>query len=62
MPPDDSLREEVSYVIGALTGTAHADAGASFLGFLRSSAGQEAYAKYGFVKATNEQLVLKPIE
>jgi len=62
LPPDDSLREEVSYVIGALTGSAHADAGASFLGFLRSSAGQEAYAKYGFVKATNEQLVLKPIE
>jgi ABC-type molybdate transport system substrate-binding protein len=62
LPPDDSLREEVSYVIGALKVSAHADAGTSFLGFLRSPAGQGVYAKYGFVKATNEELLLKPIE
>jgi ABC-type molybdate transport system substrate-binding protein len=62
LPPDDSLREEVSYVVGPLKGSAHADASTSFLAFLRSPAGQETYAKYGFVKATNEQLVMKPIE
>jgi ABC-type molybdate transport system substrate-binding protein len=62
LPPDDSLREEVSYVIGPLKGSAHAEASTSFLVFLRSPAGQETYAKYGFVKATNEQLMMKPIE
>jgi ABC-type molybdate transport system substrate-binding protein len=62
LPPDDSLREEVSYVIGPLKGSVHAEASTSFLAFLRSPAGQETYAKYGFVKATNEQLMMKPIE
>ena len=62
LPPEDSLREQVSYVIGALNGSSHAEAGISFLDFLRSPAGQDTYAKYGFVRATNEQLVIKPIE
>ncbi len=62
LPPEDSLREQVSYVIGALKSSSHAGAATSFLEFLRSPTGQDAYAKYGFVKATNEQLTMKPIE
>ena len=62
LPPEDSLREQVSYVIGALKGASHVVAKKLFLDFLRSSAGQDTYAKYGFVKATDEQLMLRPIE
>jgi ABC-type molybdate transport system substrate-binding protein len=62
LPPEDSLREQVSYVIGALKGSSHTEAGTSFLDFLRSPAGQAIYAKYGFVRATNEQLMMKPID
>jgi ABC-type Fe3+ transport system substrate-binding protein len=48
--------------IGALKGSSHAEAGTTFLDFLRSPAGQDIYAKYGFVRATNEQLMMKPID
>src|SRR5450759_181073 len=41
LPPQDSLREQVSYVIGPLRDASHAAGGTSFLDFLRSSAGQE---------------------
>jgi len=61
LPPDDSLRNEVSYAIGALTGSRHGAAAARYLEFLATPAGQAAYAKYGFVNATAEELRLKPI-
>ena len=52
LPDEDSLRTEVSYVIGMLTGSNHRDAAKAFLDFLRSPDGQDAYAKFGFVPAT----------
>lgn len=61
LPAEDSLRNEVSYVIGVLTGAAHRQAGEAFLEFLRSPEGQDAYAKFGFVKADGEALKMKPI-
>ena len=61
LPPEDSLRDEVAYVIGTLTTTPHKQAAAAFLAFLRSSAGQDAYARYGFVKASAADLTPKPI-
>jgi ABC-type molybdate transport system substrate-binding protein len=61
LPPEDSLRKEVSYVIGALT-TSRLGAGAeAYLAFLRSQAGQDAYAKFGFVKASSDELLSRPI-
>ena len=62
LPEQDSLRNEVSYVIGALNNSGHRQASEAFLGFLRSSEGQDAYAKFGFVKASGDELALKPIE
>ncbi len=61
LPEADSLRSEVSYAIGVLTGARHGDATQSFLAFLRSAEGQETYAKYGFVKGSPDDLTMKPI-
>lgn len=62
LPEQDSLRNEVSYVIGALNNSAHRQASQAFLEFLRSPEGQDAYARFGFVKASGDELALKSIE
>jgi len=61
LPAEDSLRNEVSYVVGVLKNAGHRDAGEAFLSFLRSPEGQEAYAKFGFVKADDDELKMKAI-
>ena len=61
LPDEDSLRTEVSYVIGMLNGSKHSDAGKAFLSFLRSPEGQNAYTKFGFVKASDAELQLNAI-
>ncbi len=58
---EDSLRNEVSYVIGMLKASPHQEAAQSFLAFLRSPECQSAYAKYGFVNASADELKPKPI-
>jgi ABC-type molybdate transport system substrate-binding protein len=62
LPPSDSLRGEVAYVTGVLTGSPHRQAADRYLAFVASEAGQAAYAKFGFVNATTEELRQKPIE
>ena len=62
LPDQDSLRNEVSYVIGTLKTANHSAAADSFLAFLRSPECKSAYAKYGFVNASDAELTLKPIE
>jgi ABC-type molybdate transport system substrate-binding protein len=61
LPPQDSLRDEVAYAIGALTVGARQAAAARYLSFLATPQAQAAYAKYGFVNATAEELRLKAI-
>jgi ABC-type molybdate transport system substrate-binding protein len=61
LPPTDSLRDEVSYAIGALTDSPRKKAAAQYLQFLSTPGAQDAYAKYGFVKATPGELSLKAI-
>lgn len=61
LPLEDSLREEVSYAIGALAGTTRSDSASQFLAFLATADGQAAYARFGFVTATAEELRLRPI-
>ena len=61
LPAEDSLRNEVSYVIGALGKAAHRQTAEAYLSFLRLPEGQDAYAKFGFVKADDEELKMKPI-
>jgi ABC-type molybdate transport system substrate-binding protein len=61
LPPEDSLRDEVAYAIGALTAGPRQAAAARYLAFLAAPQAQAAYAKYGFVNATADELKLKPI-
>ena len=61
LPPEDSLRTEVAYAIGALKGSVREQAAARYLRFLATPEGQAAYAQYGFVNATAEELRVKPI-
>ncbi len=61
LPPADSLIDEVSYAIGTLTTARHKDAANGYLSFLQSDQGQDAYAKFGFIKASKADLEIKPI-
>lgn len=61
LPPEDSLRDEVAYAIGALAAGPRQSAAGRYLAFLATPQAQAAYAKYGFVNATAEELRLKPI-
>lgn len=61
LPPQDSLRDEVAYAIGILTNTPRRVAAKKYLDFLKTSAGKNAYATFGFVYATEEELTAKPI-
>ena len=61
LPPEDSLRDEVSYAIGTLANSPHQQAAAAYLAFLATPEGQGTYAKYGFVSASAEELKPKPI-
>jgi ABC-type molybdate transport system substrate-binding protein len=62
LPAADSLRDEVFYAIGPLDNARHRENADAYLAFLRSAAGQDAYAKFGFVKARPDELKLKPID
>ena len=61
LPPQDSLRDEVSYAIGALKGSPRSAAATRYLAFLASPEGQAVYASFGFVSATPQELMSKPI-
>lgn len=61
LPPEDSLRDEVAYAIGALTNSPRRAMAEMYLEFLKSPECQQAYAKYGFVNATAAELRLRPI-
>jgi ABC-type molybdate transport system substrate-binding protein len=61
LPAADSLRDEVSYAVGALENGRHQKNADDYLAFLRTDAAQDAYARFGFVKARPEELVLRPI-
>ena len=50
MPPADSLRDEVSYAIGALENGRHQQNADAYLAFLATAAAQDAYARFGFVR------------
>lgn len=61
LPPEDSLRDEVSYAIGVLSGSPRKAAAMRYLAFLSSREAQGVYVSFGFVAATAEELKLKPI-
>jgi len=61
LPPEDSLINEVSYAIGTLTSSTHKESANKYLAFLRSDSGQSAYAKFGFINASKDDMETKPI-
>lgn len=61
LPPDQNAADHVAYVAGALTGAAHPEAAAAYLGFLASPAGQAAYAAYGFLPAGEAERADRPL-
>ena len=61
LPAADSLIDEVSYAIGVLTRARHKDAANRYLSFLQSDQGQNAYAKFGFIKASKADLQIREI-
>ena len=62
LPDEDSLRADVAYVVGAMNASPHRKDADAFLAFLQSPQGQDAYAKFGFVKAGEADLKLRPID
>jgi ABC-type molybdate transport system substrate-binding protein len=62
LPDKDSLRTDVAYVIGAMGASPHRKEADAFLAFLQSPQGQDAYAIFGFVKASEADLKVRPIE
>jgi ABC-type sulfate transport system substrate-binding protein len=62
LPPADSLRDEVSYAIGALQNARHRANADKYLAFLTTKVAQDAYAGFGFVAARPEELALRPID
>jgi ABC-type molybdate transport system substrate-binding protein len=61
LPQEDSLRNDVSYAVWILIGSPHRPVADLFLRVLASPEGQEAYAKFGFVRATAQELAPKNI-
>jgi ABC-type molybdate transport system substrate-binding protein len=62
LPPMDSLRDEVAYAVGELESSQHKGNADNYLAFLATAGAQDAYAKFGFVKARTDELNLKPID
>ena len=61
LPADDSLINEVSYAIGVLTRARHRDAAEKYVSYLQSDSGQDAYARFGFVRASKADLEIRDI-
>jgi ABC-type molybdate transport system substrate-binding protein len=61
LPGEDCLRDQVSYVAGRLEGSPRRAKAQEFLTFLSTSQAQAAYAGFGFVPATSDELVEKPV-
>lgn len=61
IPEPYNMAHKVNYAIGPLNTGRNPDNAHRFLDYLRTDDAQNIYASYGFVKATDEELKLKPI-
>jgi ABC-type molybdate transport system substrate-binding protein len=61
LPPEDSLVDEVSYAIGSMSNSRNKATADRYIRFLATAEAKLAYAKYGFVNASDAELALKPI-
>ncbi|MDX2413483.1 MAG: substrate-binding domain-containing protein [Woeseiaceae bacterium] len=53
--------DKVNYAIGTMTNGRNADNAARYLSYLASDEAQAIYESYGFIRATSEELSLKPL-
>ncbi len=61
LPPQDSMINSVNYYGGSVPGSAHPQMAKDYLRFLASPAGQQAYAKHGFLPASKADLKQKQL-
>src|SRR5262249_16374878 len=61
LPDQDSLRNEGSHAIRMAAGSQDRATPETVFNFLRSADGQDAYAKFGFVRASDAELQTRPI-
>ncbi|MDR3391734.1 MAG: substrate-binding domain-containing protein [Sulfuriferula sp.] len=62
MPEKDSMKNEVNYIAGNISGAAHEKAALAYLKFLGSKAGQAAYTNHGFIEASPDELAVRPVQ
>lgn len=62
LPEKDSLKGEVNYFAGNVPGALHAQTATEYLKFLGTQEGQNAYAKFGFIKANESERLVHKIE
>jgi len=61
LPPGQDAADQVEYAAGPLEDSPHAAAAAAFIDFLGSRPGQDAYAAYGFLPATEDERTPRPL-
>ena len=61
IPAPYNMRDKVGYAIGILKNGRNQKNAKRYLDYLASDAAQDIYANYGFVKATADDLKLKPV-
>ena len=61
IPAPYNKQDKVGYAIGALSEGRNQDNAKRYLEYLQSDEAQAIYEKYGFVRATTEELALKPL-
>jgi ABC-type molybdate transport system substrate-binding protein len=61
LPSEDSLRDQVTYVAGTIEDGPHPAGAQEFLAFIATPAAQAAYAGFGFVPATSDELIKRSI-
>lgn len=61
IPEPYNMSDKVSYVIGELNKAKNPKNAQRYMDYLRTSAAQDIYASYGFVKAKGDELKMRPI-
>lgn len=61
IPDPYNMRHKVAYAIGPLTTAKNRANAEAFLKYLATDAAQAIYEKHGFIRATPEELTVKPL-
>jgi molybdate transport system substrate-binding protein len=54
-------REKVNYAVGIMSNGRNQDNAARYLAYLATDEAQAIYEKYGFIRASTEELTLNPL-